>query len=58
MTKKVLMPDVFLKPHMNPMCLERSTDPKKQKLKLVGPADSAVMDISIEIVDYFQQNNP
>ena len=51
------MPDIFLKPHMNPMCLERSTDTKKQKFKLVGPADSAVLDISIEIVDYFQQSN-
>jgi len=47
------MPDIFLKPHMNPMCLERSTDTKKQKFKLVGPADTAVLDISIEIVDYF-----
>ena len=42
---------------MNPMSLERSTDQKKQKLKLVGPADSAAMDLSIEIVDYFQLNN-
>jgi len=36
-TKKILLPDVFLKPHMNPMCLERSSDGKKSKLKLVGP---------------------
>jgi hypothetical protein len=36
-TKKVLSPEVFLKPHMNPMCLERSTETKKTKMKLVGP---------------------
>lgn len=53
----MLSPEVFLKPHMNPMCLERSTETKKTKLKLVGPGQIAVEDIGNEVIEYFQRND-
>lgn len=38
---------------MNPMCLERSTETKKIKMKLVGPGQIAVEDIAREVIAYF-----
>lgn len=51
-TKKALHPGAFLKPHMNPMNLEPSTN-NAAKLKMVGSAVKQVETFTAKIVKYF-----
>jgi hypothetical protein len=53
-TKKMMMPGAYLKPHMNPMNLERQTNSTHVKSRMCGPAQEAVNDLVVEIIDYFQ----
>lgn len=57
-TKKMLMPAAYLKPHMNPLNLERATNFSKTKSKMVGSAMDTVTDLTSEIIDYFLTPQP
>jgi hypothetical protein len=55
-TKKILKPEFYIKPHMNPMELESSKIPNKQKLDMVGSAKDLMPKLTDDIVDFF--SNP
>lgn len=57
-TKKILRPEFFIKPHMNPMELESSKPQTKAKIEMVGSAKDLLPNLTEDIVDFFSQAKP